>query len=145
MQPHYNLLYREEEREMLGLCRAEGIGVLPWSPLARGRLTRPWESQQSTERARTDQYAKGLYCAKQEVDKTVVDRLGELAEARSLPRAQIALAWLLHKPVVISPIVGGTKSHHLEDAVGALSVKLSDEEIKSLEKPYIPHPLAGFE
>jgi 1-deoxyxylulose-5-phosphate synthase len=145
MQPHYNLLYREEEREMLGLCQAEGIGVLPWSPLARGRLTRPWESQPSTERARTDEYGKGLYGATQEADKAVVDIVGQLSETRGIPRAQIALAWVLHKPAVTAPIVGATKSHHLEDAVGALSVKLSVEEIKSLEKPYIPHPLVGFE
>jgi aryl-alcohol dehydrogenase-like predicted oxidoreductase len=145
MQPHYNLLYREEEREMLGLCQAESVGVLPWSPLARGRLTRPWESQPSTERARTDEYGKGLYGATQEADKEVVYRVGRLSEARDLPRAQIALAWLLHQPVVTAPIVGATKPHHLEDAVGALSVKLSDEEIKSLEEPYIPHPVVGFE
>jgi 1-deoxyxylulose-5-phosphate synthase len=145
MQPHYNLLYREEEREMLGLCQAEGVGVLPWSPLARGRLTRSWESQPSTERGRTDEYSKGLYGATQDADKEVVDRLGQLSEARGLPRAQIALAWLLHQPVVTAPIVGATKPHHLEDAVGALSVKLSDEEIKSLEEPYIPHLLVGFE
>jgi 1-deoxyxylulose-5-phosphate synthase len=145
MQPHYNLLYREEEREMLGLCQAESVGVLPWSPLARGRLTRPWESQPSTERARTDEYGKRLYGATQEADKEVVYRVGQLSEARDLPRAQIALAWLLHQPVVTAPIVGATKPHHLEDAVGALSVKLSDEEIKCLEEPYIPHPVVGFE
>ncbi len=144
MQPHYNLLYREEEREMLGLCRAEGIAVLPWSPLARGRLTRPWEAQGSTARATSDEYGKGLYAATQEADAAVVDRVGQISEARHLPRAQIALAWLLHKPAVTSPIVGATKPYHLEDAVGALSVKLSDEEIKVLEEPYIPHPLAGF-
>jgi 1-deoxyxylulose-5-phosphate synthase len=145
MQPHFNLLYREEEREMLRLCKAEGVGVLPWSPLARGRLTRPWESQASTERGRTDQYSKHLYGATQEADKGVVDRLGQLSEARSLPRAQIALAWLLRQPVVTAPIIGATKSHHLEDAVSALSVKLSDEEIKSLEEPYAPHDFVGFE
>jgi 1-deoxyxylulose-5-phosphate synthase len=145
MQPHYNLLYREEEREMLGLCQAEGIGILPWSPLARGRLTRPWESQLSTERARTDEYGKGLYGATQDADKEVVDRVGQLSETRGLPRAQVSLAWLLHQPAVTAPIVGATKPHHLEDAVGALSVKLSEEEIKSLEEPYIPHPFVGFE
>jgi 1-deoxyxylulose-5-phosphate synthase len=145
MQPHYNLLYREEEREMLGLCQAEGTAVLPWSPLARGRLTRPWETQASTERAKTDEYGKGLYGATQQADKAVVDRVGQLSEARGLPRAQIALAWLLYKPAVTSPIVGATKPNHLEDAVGALSVKLSGEEIKSMEEPYLPHPLVGFE
>ena len=145
MQPHYNLLNREEEREMLPLCQAEGIGVLPWSPLARGRLTRPWDEQGSTERGTTDEYAKSLYRATEEADKQVADRLGELSKARGLPRAQLALAWVLHRPVVSAPIVGATKPHHLEDAVKALSVKLSDEEIKSLEEPYIPHPLVGFE
>ena len=145
MQPHYNLLNREEEREMLPLCQAEGIGVLPWSPLARGRLTRPWDEQGSTERGTTDEYAKSLYRATEEADKQVADRLGELSKARGLPRAQLALAWVLRRPVVSAPIVGATKPHHLEDAVKALSVKLSDEEIKSLEEPYIPHPLVGFE
>jgi aryl-alcohol dehydrogenase-like predicted oxidoreductase len=145
MQPHYNLLNREEEREMLPLCEAEGIGVLPWSPLARGRLTRPWDEQGSTERGTTDEYAKSLYRATEEADKQVADRLGELSKARGLPRAQLALAWLLNQPLVSAPIVGATKPHHLEDAVKALSVKLSDDEIKSLEEPYIPHPLVGFE
>jgi aryl-alcohol dehydrogenase-like predicted oxidoreductase len=145
MQPHYNLLYREEEREMLPLCQAEGIGVLPWSPLARGRLTRPWGEQGSTERGTTDEYGKGLYRATEEADKEVADRLGELSKARGLPRAQLALAWILHQPVVSAPIVGATKPHHLEDAVKALSVKLSDAEIKALQEPYIPHPLVGFE
>jgi 1-deoxyxylulose-5-phosphate synthase len=145
MQPHYNLLNREEEREMLPLCQAEGVGVLPWSPLARGRLTRPWDEQGSTERGTTDEYGKGLYRATEEADKQVADRLGELSKARGLPRAQLALAWVLHQPVVSAPIVGATKPHHLEDAVKAVSVKLSDEEIKTLQEPYIPHPLVGFE
>jgi aryl-alcohol dehydrogenase-like predicted oxidoreductase len=145
MQPHYNLLNREEEREMLPLCRAEGIGVLPWSPLARGRLTRPWDEQGSTDRGTTDEYAKGLYHATDEADKRVADRLGELSKARGLPRAQLALAWILHQPAVSAPIVGATKPPHLEDAVKALSLKLSDEEVKSLEEPYIPHPVVGFE
>jgi aryl-alcohol dehydrogenase-like predicted oxidoreductase len=145
MQPHYNLLNREEEREMLPLCQAEGIGVLPWSPLARGRLTRPWDEQGSTDRGTTDGYAKRLYQATEEADKRVADRLGELSKARGLPRAQLALAWILHQPAVNAPIVGATKPHHLEDSVKALSVKLSDEEVKSLEEPYIPHPLVGFE
>jgi aryl-alcohol dehydrogenase-like predicted oxidoreductase len=144
MQPHYNLLYREGEREMLGLCQAEGAGILPWSPLVRG-LTRPWETQGSTERTRTDQYGKGLYGATQEADKAVLDRLGRIAEGRGLPRAQVALAWLLRKPAVTAPIVGATKPQHLEDAVGALAVKLPDEEVKALEEPYVPHPLVGFE
>jgi aryl-alcohol dehydrogenase-like predicted oxidoreductase len=145
MQPHYNLINREEEREMLPLCRAEGIGVLPWSPLARGRLTRPWDEQGTTDRASTDEFAKRLYHATEEADKQVADRLAGLSKARGLPRAQLALAWLLRQPVVSAPIVGATKPHHLEDAVTALSVKLSEEETKSLEEPYIPHPLVGFE
>ena len=145
MQPHYNLMYREEEREMLPLCRAQGIGVLPWSPLARGRLTRPWETQASTERAQTDKFARHLYEATEAADRAVVDRLGEVAKQRELPPAQVALAWLLHQPAVTSPIVGATKPHHLEDAVGAVSVKLSGEELKSLQEPYVPHPIAGFE
>jgi 1-deoxyxylulose-5-phosphate synthase len=145
MQPHYNLLNREEEREMLPLCLAEGIGVLPWSPLARGRLARAWETQPSTVRGQTDEYGKKLYSATEELDKPVIDRVGEIAKARGIPHAQIALAWLLQKPAVTAPIVGATKSHHLEDAVAAVDVKLSDAEIKDLEAPYVTHPIAGFE
>jgi aryl-alcohol dehydrogenase-like predicted oxidoreductase len=145
MQPHYNLLNREEEREMLPLCLAEGIGVLPWSPLARGRLARAWETQPSTVRGQTDEYGKKLYSATEELDKPVVDRVGEIAKARGIPYAQVALAWLLHKPAVTAPIVGATKSHHLEDAVAAVDVKLSGAEIKDLEAPYVTHPIAGFE
>jgi 1-deoxyxylulose-5-phosphate synthase len=145
MQPHYNLLNREEEREMLGLCLAEGIGVLPWSPLARGRLTRAWESQFSTTRSQTDEYGKQIYSGTEEVDKPVVDRVGEIAEARGITRAQIALAWLFHQPAVTAPIVGATKPHHLEEAVGALAIKLSEAEIEALEAPYVPHPIVGFE
>jgi 1-deoxyxylulose-5-phosphate synthase len=145
MQPHYNLLNREEEREMLPLCLAEGIGVLPWSPLARGRLTRAWETQSSTVRGQTDEYGKKLYSGTEELDKPVIDRVGEIAKARGVPRAQIALAWLLHKPAVTAPIVGATKPHHLEEAVAAVDVKLSDAEIEALEAPYVPHGIAGFE
>jgi aryl-alcohol dehydrogenase-like predicted oxidoreductase len=145
MQPHYNLLNREEEREMLPLCLAEGIGVLPWSPLARGRLARAWETQPSTVRGQTDDYGKKLYSATEELDKPVIDRVGEIAKARGIPHAQIALAWLLQKAAVTAPIVGATKSHHLEDAVAAVDVKLSDAEIKDLEAPYVTHPIAGFE
>jgi 1-deoxyxylulose-5-phosphate synthase len=145
MQPHYNLLNREEEREMLPLCLAEGIGVLPWSPLARGRLARAWEAQSSTVRGQTDEYGKKLYSETEDLDKQVVDRVGEIAKARGIPRAQIALAWLLHKPAVTAPIVGATKSHHLEEAVAAVDVKLSDAEIEALEEPYLPHRIAGFE
>jgi 1-deoxyxylulose-5-phosphate synthase len=145
MQPHYNLINREEEREMLPLCQDEGIGVIPWSPLGRGRLTRPWESQPRTIRGQTDEYGKQIYSSTQAADKMVVDRLGEIAEARHIPRAQISLAWLLHKPAVTAPIIGATKLHHLEDAVAALDVKLSKEEIEALEAPYIPHPIVGYE
>jgi aryl-alcohol dehydrogenase-like predicted oxidoreductase len=145
MQPHYNLLNREEEREMLPLCLAEGIGVLPWSPLARGRLARAWETQTNTTRSQTDEYGKKLYSGTEEADKPVVDRLGEIAEARGSPRAQIALAWLLHKPEVTAPIVGATKLHHLEEAAAALEVKLSEAEIEALEALYVPHPIVGFE
>jgi 1-deoxyxylulose-5-phosphate synthase len=145
MQPHYNLLNREEEREMLPLCLAEGIGVLPWSPLARGRLARAWETQSSTTRGQTDEYGKKLYSGTEELDKQVIDRVGEIAKARGIPRAQIALAWLLHKPAVTAPIVGATKPHHLEEAVASLDVKLSDTEIEALEAPYVPHRIAGFE
>src|ERR1700745_2541169 len=144
MQPHYNLLNREEDREMLPLCLAEGTGVLPWSPLARGRLARAWETKPSTVRGQTDEYGKKLYSGTEGVDKSVVDRLGEIAKARGIPRAQIALAWLLHKPAVTAPIVGATKLHHLEEAAAALEVKLSDAEIEALEAPYVPHPIAGF-
>jgi aryl-alcohol dehydrogenase-like predicted oxidoreductase len=145
MQPHYNLLHREEEREMLPLCLAEGIAVVPWSPLARGRLARAWETRTGTARGQTDEYGKKLYSATEGVDKPIVDQLGEIAKAQGVPHAQIALAWLLSKPAVTAPIVGATKVHHLEDAVGALNVKLSDAEIAALEAPYVPHPVVGFE
>jgi aryl-alcohol dehydrogenase-like predicted oxidoreductase len=144
MQNHYNLLYREEEREMLALCKAEGIGVLPWSPLARGRLTRPWQSA-PTERLETDQFGKSMYARTEETDRRVIDRLVQLAQQRGVPPAQLALAWMLNKPVITAPIVGGTKPHHLADAVAALSLQLSPEEIASLEESYTPHPVLGFQ
>jgi aryl-alcohol dehydrogenase-like predicted oxidoreductase len=143
MQNHYNLLYREEEREMMGLCRAEGIAVIPWSQLARGRLTRPWNSE-TTVRSESDVFGKSMYSKTEEADHRVVDRLGEIAEKRVVPRAQVALAWLLSKPAVAAPIVGATKANHLEDAVAAVSLSLSPEEIKALEEPYVPHPVLGF-
>lgn len=143
MQPHYNLLYREEEREMLKLCLDQGIGVLPWSPLARGRLARPWDAE-TTKRSESDGYAKNLYAKTMEADKLVADRLGEVAAARGVPMAQVALAWLLSKPAITSPIVGATKLHHLEDAVAAVSLKLTAEEVKALEEPYVPHPVLGL-
>jgi 1-deoxyxylulose-5-phosphate synthase len=142
MQNHYNLLNREEEREMLPLCAAEKIAVLPWSPLARGRLARAWD--ESTNRLETDEYGKKLYIATADSDRRVIERVGEIAQKRGLPRAQVALAWLLHKPVVTAPIVGASKQHHLDDAIAALSLKLTAEELAALEEPYIPHPVVGF-
>jgi aryl-alcohol dehydrogenase-like predicted oxidoreductase len=141
MQPHYNLIFREEEREMLPLCLDQGVGVIPWSPLARGKLARAWVAE-ATKRSETDGYAKNLYAKTAEADKRVVDRLGELAAARGVPRAQLALAWILTKPAVTAPIVGATKPHHLDDAVAAVSLKLTAEEIAALEEPYTPHPPA---
>ncbi len=143
MQNHYNLLYREEEREMVGLCLAEGIGMLPWSPLARGRLARPWQSE-NTRRFETDQFGKSMYSKTEEDDRKVVERVSEIAKRRDVSQAQVSLAWLLSKPAVTAPIVGATKPHHLEDAVAALSLRLTDEEIKELEGPYTPHPVLGF-
>ena len=143
MQNHYNLIYREEEREMMGLCQTEGIGVIPWSPLARGRLTRPWNGE-STARSESDKIGNTLYARTEENDRKVIDQLGLVAERRGLPRAQIALAWMLGKPFVTAPIVGATKPQHLADAVAALAVTLSADEIAALEKPYEPHPVLGF-
>jgi len=143
MQNHYNLIYREEEREMMGLCQAEGIGVIPWSPLARGRLARAWQSE-NTKRNETDQFSKSIYTKTEDADKKVVDRVGEVASKRGIPYATVALAWMFSKPYVTAPIVGATKPNHLTDAAAALSVKLTPEEITSLEEPYIPHPVLGF-
>jgi aryl-alcohol dehydrogenase (NADP+) len=143
MQNHYNLLYREEEREMIPLCRAEGIGLIPWSPLARGLLAR--SRQTGTVRSQTDDFAKSLYSKTAESDDKVIEHLQTVAAAHGVPPARIALAWLLHKPGLTAPIVGASKAQHLEDAVAAMSVKLVAEEIKSLEEPYIPHPVAGHE
>ena len=144
MQDHLNLIYREEEREMLPLCRAEKIGVTPYSPLASGRLTRDWSSE-STLRSETDQIAKSKYDATAETDRQVVERVAELADKHGVPRAHIALAWLLQKQPVVAPIIGATKISHLEDAVGALSVKLTEEEVAYLEEPYVPHPIVGHQ
>ncbi|HVM62769.1 MAG TPA: aldo/keto reductase [Verrucomicrobiae bacterium] len=143
MQNHYNLLYREEEREMMPLCLSEGIGVIPWSPLARGRLTRPWDQISSTGRGGVDQFAKTLYGNTEDADKITVDRVTDIAKKRGVPQAQVALAWMLSKPFITAPIIGATKPQHLDDAVAAVSLKLSPEEIKSLEEPYVPHPIAG--
>src|SRR5436305_8561785 len=139
MQNHYNLLYREEEREMLPLCADQGIGVIPWSPLARGRLARPWEEQ--TARSETDEFGRSLY---REEDRSIVDAVLGVAAERGVAPAQIALAWLLSKPGVDAPIVGATKSHHLADAVAAVDLRLDDSEIESLEKNYQPHAVVGF-
>jgi aryl-alcohol dehydrogenase-like predicted oxidoreductase len=140
MQDHYNLLNREEEREMLPLCTDQGIGVIPWSPLARGRLTRDWDS--STTRSETDEFGSRLY---NDDDRVIVERVAEVAEARGVPRAQVALAWVLSKPVVTAPIVGVTKEHHLDDAVAAVDLALTPEEIARLEEPYTPHGVVGFQ
>jgi 1-deoxyxylulose-5-phosphate synthase len=143
MQNHYNLVYREEEREMIPQCLDQGVGVIPWSPLARGLLAgnRSREGERKTARANTDQFSDYLY--KPEVDFDVVDRLVEVAQDRGDPPAQVALAWLLHKPGVTAPIVGATKPEHLQDALAAEQLSLSDEEITRLEEPYVPHAVAG--
>jgi aryl-alcohol dehydrogenase-like predicted oxidoreductase len=143
MQDHYNLLYREEEREMHPLCADMGVGVIPWSPLARGMLagTRTRE-ERSTTRSRTDSVADRLYT---DDDFAVVDAVRQVADARGLPPARVALAWLLHQPVLTAPIIGATKAGHIEDAVAAVDVELSDEEIAALEAPYVPHPVLGHE
>jgi aryl-alcohol dehydrogenase (NADP+) len=140
MQNHYNLIYREEEREMMKLCGDQGIGVIPWSPLARGRLARPWNEK--THRVETDEFGKTLY--NEPSDPKVVERVRQIANKRGVPMAQVALAWMLSKPFVTSPIVGATKMQHLDDAVAALSIHLSPDEIKTLEEPYLPHPVLGF-
>jgi aryl-alcohol dehydrogenase-like predicted oxidoreductase len=142
MQNYVNLLYREEEREMLPLCAAEGIGVIPWSPLARGRLTRNWDA--TTERSNTDEFGRTLYAATVEADRKVVETVSVIADERGVPRAQIALAWVLAKREVSAPIIGASKPTHLDDAIAALDLKLSDDEIVRLEAPYIAHAVVGF-
>ncbi|MEK4512016.1 aldo/keto reductase [Paenibacillus sp. FSL K6-2524] len=141
MQNHLNLIYREEEREMLPLCKEEKIGVIPYSPLASGRLTRDWS--ETTKRSETDQVQKSKYDATASTDRVIVERVAAIAEQRGVPRAQIALAWLLQKEPVTAPIIGATKMSHLEDPVAALTIALTDEEITSLEDPYVPHPVMG--
>ena len=128
---------------MLPLCLAEGLGVIPWSPLARGHLARPW-GEAGGGRAKTDEYGKTLYQGQDEADRAVVDRVGEIASAKGAPRAQVALAWMLHQSAVTAPIIGASKTHHLDDAVAALVLKLSPDEIAALEEPYLPHPVLGF-
>jgi aryl-alcohol dehydrogenase-like predicted oxidoreductase len=143
MQNHYNLLYREEEREMIPQCIDQGVAVIPWSPLARGMLAgnRTREGERRTTRAETDQFADFLY--KPEVDFDVVERLEEVAREKGEPPARVALAWLLHKPGLTAPIIGATKVEHLEDAIAAEQLALTDEEIARLEEPYVPHAIAG--
>jgi aryl-alcohol dehydrogenase-like predicted oxidoreductase len=143
MQNHYNLIYREEEREMNPLCQVEGIGIIPWSPLARGRLARPWQTE-NTRRFETDQFGKSLYSKAEALDHAIVDRVGLVAKQRGVSHAQVALAWMLSKPAVTAPIVGATKPHHLADAAAAVALRLTPEEIASLEEPYAPHPVVGF-
>ncbi len=144
MQNHLNLLYREEEREMLGLCLEEGVGVIPWSPLARGKLARPPSAEGSTDRARTDKFSRTLYDHTAEADARVIDAVGEVAEARHTSRAAVALAWLLAKPGITAPIIGVSKPHHLKDALAAMTLQLDAEEIRRLEADYAPHAVAGF-
>ncbi|MFC7263700.1 aldo/keto reductase [Streptomyces lutosisoli] len=138
MQNHYNLLYREEEREMLPLCADQGVGVLPWSPLARGRLTRDWDTD--TARSRTDEFGRRLY---RDGDREIVDAVARIAAEREVPRARVALAWLLHQSTVTAPIVGATKPYHVEDAVASLALELTDKEIEELERPYTPRAIRG--
>jgi aryl-alcohol dehydrogenase-like predicted oxidoreductase len=142
MQNHLNLIYREEEREMLPLCRAEGIGVIPWSPLARGRLTRDWRER--TTREETDEVGKRLYTAAVDADRAVIDAVAAVASARGLPRAQVALAWVLQVSGITAPIVGASRVGHVDDAMAALSLRLTPEEIAALEAPYVPHPVSGL-
>lgn len=142
MQNHLNLLYREEEREMLPLCADQGVGLIPWSPMARGRLTRPWDTH--TARTETDAYGKTLYNATQEADRLVVEAVQRVAQRLAVPMARVALAWVLRKPGVSAPIIGATKLEQLDEAAAALSLQLSDEDVAELEAPYLPHPVAGF-
>jgi aryl-alcohol dehydrogenase-like predicted oxidoreductase len=143
MQPHYNLLYREDEREMLPLCQDQKIAVIPFSPLARGWLARkPSAEWNETLRAQTDELIEQRYT--REDNFTIMQRVSEVAEAHGLPMAQIALAWMLSKPVITAPIIGASKPHHLEDAVAALSIQLTPEEVKYLEEPYLPHPVISY-
>ena len=143
MQNFYNLLYREEEREMLPLCKDERIAVLPWSPLARGRLARPWDVE--TPRTRTDTVTDRLFAGSMESDRKVVEQVAAIATAREVPRAQVALAWLFQKSVVTAPIVGASKPQHLDDALAALTLDLTDSEVAQLEAPYVPHAVAGHQ
>ena len=142
MQPHFNLLYREEEREMLRLCQEERIGVLPWSPLARGRLARPWAERSETNRGQSDTFGKKLYSHAESADENIVNAVQKIAEQRGIPMSQVALAWVRQQPTITAPIVGATKLHQLEDAVASLDLTLSKEECEQLEAPYIPHEIS---
>ena len=142
MQDEVSLVYREEEREMLPLCLSDGIGVLPWSPLGGGKLTRPWGTR--TDRSTTDRYNKSMYDDADPSDAAIVAAVGEVAAARGVPLAQVAMAWLLQKPGITSPIVGASKLSHIEDALAATGVELSDDEVARLEAPYRPHVQRGF-
>jgi aryl-alcohol dehydrogenase-like predicted oxidoreductase len=142
MQDYVNLLYREEEREMLPLCAAEGVGVIPWSPLARGRLTRDWD--ETTQRSETDRFGTALYEHTAAADRRVVEAVASVAAKRGVPRAQVALAWVLAKPEISAPIVGASRPQHLDDAIAAVDLDLSQEETTALEAPYVPHAVVGF-
>jgi 1-deoxyxylulose-5-phosphate synthase len=144
MQNHYNLLYREEEREMMPLCADQGVGIIPWSPLARGRLTRPWAQKDATPRAGTDEYGKGLYRRTEDGDRLIVDAVHSIATDRGVTMAQVALAWHFTKPFVTAPIVGATRLEHLTDAIAAERLSLTANEVVLLEAAYEPHPVAGF-
>ena len=145
MQNHYNLIYREEEREMIPQCLDQGVGVIPWSPLARGLLagSRTSSGERLTQRSNTDAYVDSLY--RPDLDVPVVDRVAEVAAERGVSAAQVALAWLLHKPGVTAPIVGATKLAHVEDALAAEQLQLTADEVQRLEEPYVPHPVSGIE
>jgi aryl-alcohol dehydrogenase-like predicted oxidoreductase len=145
MQNFYNLIYREEEREMMKLCVDQGIGVIPWSPLARGRLARPWDKKDSTERAQTDEFGKKIFANTMESDRLIIERVNAVAAERKIAPASVALAWQFTKPYVASPIIGATKPGHLEAAVAAVEIKLTAEEVAQLEEPYVPHAVAGFQ
>ena len=142
MQNFVNLIYREEEREMLPLCKTEGIGIIPWSPLARGRLARPWDS--TTNRSEKDAFGRKIYGSTSDADRAIVDKVATLATQRGVSMAQVALAWVLQKSEVTAPIVGATRPEHLKDAIASLELKLTAAEVAELEAPYIPHPVAGF-
>ncbi|ACB96530.1 aldo/keto reductase [Beijerinckia indica] len=143
MQNYINLLYREEEREMIPLCKDQGVGLIPWSPMARGRLTRPAGEQ--TKRSESDAFGRSLYAATEDADNAVIGAVERVARSRGVPMAQVALAWVLAKPEVSAPIVGASKPHHLDDAIAALETVLTDDEIAVLEADYVPHPVTGFE